>query len=255
MESFDKNNVPLTIGIIANTFGNDPKISDYILDNTNNLEIASKGPDLIPFTNFSKEEQDTKLAQSIDKIEEDLKIRPKVFIPPNNKFNSDTMEILSNNGITHFSSSLTKGDSPPFELKNTELYRFPEITTTGIYDNDLNMFVGRDSDLIIQEIEQGLGDYGFAVITMHPQEFSLIEEGTYVNSINPNQLNELNMIIESLKEKNYNIVTIGNINLDSSSNVPEWIKNNAGWWADGQIDDETFVQGIEYLVKIGIITY
>ena len=35
--------------------------------------------------------------------------------------------------------------------------------------------------------------------------------------------------------------------------IPAWIKNNAGWWADGQIDDKTFVKGIEYLVKVGII--
>ncbi len=21
--------------------------------------------------------------------------------------------------------------------------------------------------------------------------------------------------------------------------IPDWIKNNAGWWADGQIDDES----------------
>ena len=35
--------------------------------------------------------------------------------------------------------------------------------------------------------------------------------------------------------------------------VPEWIKNNAGWWATGQIDDNTFVSGIQYLIKTGII--
>ena len=35
--------------------------------------------------------------------------------------------------------------------------------------------------------------------------------------------------------------------------IPNWIKNNAGWWADGIIDDSTFVSGIEYLVKSGII--
>ena len=35
--------------------------------------------------------------------------------------------------------------------------------------------------------------------------------------------------------------------------IPEWIKNNAGWWAEGQIDDNTFVSGIQHLVKIGII--
>ena len=35
--------------------------------------------------------------------------------------------------------------------------------------------------------------------------------------------------------------------------VPSWIKNNAGWWADGIINDEDFAMGIQYLVKNGII--
>ncbi len=35
--------------------------------------------------------------------------------------------------------------------------------------------------------------------------------------------------------------------------IPEWIKNNAGWWADGSIDDYSFVQGIQFLVKEDIL--
>jgi len=35
--------------------------------------------------------------------------------------------------------------------------------------------------------------------------------------------------------------------------IPSWIKNNAGWWADGQITDNDFVKGIQYLVEQGII--
>ena len=31
--------------------------------------------------------------------------------------------------------------------------------------------------------------------------------------------------------------------------VPSWIKNNAGWWADGQIDDASFIQGIQFLIQ------
>ena len=33
-----------------------------------------------------------------------------------------------------------------------------------------------------------------------------------------------------------------------------WVKTNAGLWADGQIDDQTFASGIQYLIKIGIIS-
>jgi len=35
--------------------------------------------------------------------------------------------------------------------------------------------------------------------------------------------------------------------------VPEWVKNNAGWWSDGQISETEFIQAIEFLSKQGII--
>ena len=31
--------------------------------------------------------------------------------------------------------------------------------------------------------------------------------------------------------------------------IPSWVKNNAGWWATDQIDDSSFLQGIQYLIK------
>ena len=36
--------------------------------------------------------------------------------------------------------------------------------------------------------------------------------------------------------------------------IPDWVRNNAGWWADGQIDDNTFANGIQFLIKEGIIS-
>ena len=35
--------------------------------------------------------------------------------------------------------------------------------------------------------------------------------------------------------------------------IPSWIKNNAKWWAEGTIGDSDFVQGIQYLIKQGIM--
>ena len=37
------------------------------------------------------------------------------------------------------------------------------------------------------------------------------------------------------------------------SSIPSWIKNNAGWWADGTIDDKSFIQGIQFLIKENIL--
>jgi len=36
-------------------------------------------------------------------------------------------------------------------------------------------------------------------------------------------------------------------------NIPGWVKNNAEWWAQGQISDEDFATGIEYMINDGII--
>ena len=36
--------------------------------------------------------------------------------------------------------------------------------------------------------------------------------------------------------------------------LPDWIRNNAEWWATGQIPDSTFVTGIEFMIQNEIIT-
>ena len=42
--------------------------------------------------------------------------------------------------------------------------------------------------------------------------------------------------------------------VSQNNQIPDWIKNNAGWWADGQIDDNSFVEGIQFLIKEGFMT-
>jgi len=37
------------------------------------------------------------------------------------------------------------------------------------------------------------------------------------------------------------------------TSIPGWIKNNAGWRADGQIDDGSFVTAIQWLISNGIM--
>jgi len=59
---------------------------------------------------------------------------------------------------------------------------------------------------------------------------------------------------------NQNIISvssdIGDFTSDEmeSDSIPVWIKNNAEWWADDTIDDETFLNGVKYLVEHGIIS-
>ncbi len=50
------------------------------------------------------------------------------------------------------------------------------------------------------------------------------------------------------------ILLVGSItSFASAEEVPAWVKNNAGWWADGTISESEFVQGIQFLIEDGII--
>lgn len=68
----------------------------------------------------------------------------------------------------------------------------------------------------------------------------------------------------STSEKAYEPVSSGDIeyfalvkekvrDVSKSNKVPLWVKKNAGWWANGTIDDAEFVKGIQYLIKEGIV--
>lgn len=50
------------------------------------------------------------------------------------------------------------------------------------------------------------------------------------------------------------IMLIGTFAQQSSAEqIPSWVKNNAGWWSDGTISESEFLQGIQFLIKEGII--
>ncbi len=49
------------------------------------------------------------------------------------------------------------------------------------------------------------------------------------------------------------LFTESNGDVVSSAEIPPWIKNNAGWWAEGAINDDSFIQGIQFLIQEGIM--
>jgi len=48
--------------------------------------------------------------------------------------------------------------------------------------------------------------------------------------------------------------TVFDLGMTSQIQIPDWVRNNAGWWATGQIADSDFVTGIEFLITEGIMS-
>ncbi len=74
-------------------------------------------------------------------------------------------------------------------------------------------------------------------------EFTIPYDVTGIVYLNFQNLGDNNLAKTSIP------IIINKITNENDVSIPEWIRNNAKWWSDGQIDDETFVQGIQYLIK------
>tara|TARA_B100000029_G_scaffold319149_1_gene311591 strand:+ start:269 stop:1348 length:1080 start_codon:yes stop_codon:yes gene_type:complete len=48
-------------------------------------------------------------------------------------------------------------------------------------------------------------------------------------------------------------IGISLVPFSSAESIPEWVKNNASWWAERQISQTEFITGLEFLINEGII--
>ena len=54
-------------------------------------------------------------------------------------------------------------------------------------------------------------------------------------------------------QASYEIQSLEQSSGTAQEQVPDWVRNNAKWWADGLISEYDFLNGIKYLVEQGII--
>ena len=107
----------------------------------------------------------------------------------------------------------------------------------------------RDSDYTFTILQDGktiFSEDRFAKIGADFTDFTFTEEQTGLT------IARFSNISGSGQQTEFAFV-VGGQTESKSPSVPEWVKNNAGWWAEGQIPDSAFIDGIEYLIKDGII--
>jgi hypothetical protein len=92
---------------------------------------------------------------------------------------------------------------------------------------------------IVTEEEPGIAKFAIMVYGFGPEMIAPSGEDTgYITF-------DVNIAGEKPKQ----IQTFGSDNI----NIPDWVKNNAGWWADDQIDDAAFVTSLQWLINNDIM--
>ena len=150
--------------------------------------------------------------------------------PENNSANNYTVEIVTN--------------QESYELGGSVLF----TGSVNKYDEDRSLRISVfdfSKNLIITK-KTPVDTYGkFSYTVELNEKFS---DGKYiVKSQYGNSKSTVNLSFFMITVGNSSAITL------NISEIPVWIKNNAGWWADGSIDDDSFVQGIQFLVQEGFM--
>jgi peptidoglycan/xylan/chitin deacetylase (PgdA/CDA1 family) len=219
MNVFERRNMSLTVGLIGNYIGSDPMIVNYIKSRTGDplFEVANHGWEHEDFTELDVEGQSSLMQRTNEKIFNLLAIKPTVFIAPYNSVNNDTFVAVQENGMHYISANMTY-DPPPYDISsgNQSLYRFPETVLMGDLSADNTYWITFSRQEVFDGIEESLDQHGFAVVTMHPQDFAVRDMLNYQNMVDYNQINELKMLLDKIQERGIKVVTISEIN----SHVP-----------------------------------
>lgn len=230
--TFEQKNASLTVGIIGNHFGDDRVITGFLqdkLDDDNgfSIEIANHGWNHEDFTLFTKEEQSTLLQQTDAKIMDVLGLKPVVFIPPYNSVNYDTTEALIENDFIFMSANTTNYPASFLQAYQNEstgvhdmtatessgsILHFPSVANTGDLNADNTEWLGKSHEETFSAISASMDELGYAVVTMHPMEFSSRTGTAYQNEVDFTQIRELGLLMDDIRDAGFEIVTVSQIN-------------------------------------------
>ena len=144
------------------------------------------------------------------------------------------------------------------ETLDVGIYTIPEIPNTSEPTKLKISFLKPGTDRIQEHIDYRVtvtkdGDYVFGpTIRLHTSPGHV----TIPVQFSENGLHEIDIQVEGILFSPIQPETASftmNIGQEESS-IPDWIKNNAGWWASGEIPDSAFVSGLQWLISNGIMT-
>ena len=176
----------------------------------------------------------------------------KLEILPGEKINLNKLTFSFDNnfiGNVSWDSKLNSGKKIPFTFSFFDENNMPVtdmLFVYGITDSsgkEIFSNIGVNEKYLGILAPHGLYQESIFIPTYEKYQFKLILTGKNSNNFEKFFVSTSNFQINSQL-----------ILQDQKTNaIPDWIKNNAEWWAAGVIDDNSFIQGIQFLVKENIL--
>jgi|GEM_PF-939044 len=230
MDQFISQNQSISLGLIMHRINQASPVVEKVKEGKQKglFELDLHGWDHVDYSQLSKEEQLGTLQQASDKMNTIFGQRSQVFIPPYNKFNGDTIGVLQSIGVRIFSSDTSADKNPYFVANgmneynsNPVLYHLPAMTSYK-NDNGNGTWIKIPIQTILNDVDDSVNRYGYAVVLLHPQNFAKMENNVFVDTVDENEIKDLSLLMYQIKSEHLKITTFANVvgpQVSSSSHV------------------------------------
>jgi peptidoglycan/xylan/chitin deacetylase (PgdA/CDA1 family) len=184
------NSIPVDLAIIPGFLGEDEETITLIKNCIQKgAEISTHGWLHEDLSLLDEANQTKLLARSTYRLEHVLGVKSTILVPPMYDYNNATISAMEKNGYMLLSSSIDI--NPPG--KNGNVLLIPATVELSNFTN--STWSMKTPAAVIQEIDESVSRYGYAVVVTHPQEF--LRDEVLADDL----VNNYKELITSLKER------------------------------------------------------
>ena len=226
LDLFLSKNQSLSLGLIMNYIGNDSKVIGKVREGVQKglFELALHGWNHVDYAKLNEKNQTDSLIKANEKMQYLFGKTSEIFIPPYDSFNNSTVKAMTPVGLRILSSDMSNennfnryrslfiavGTTDHVEATRATVYHLP--TTTNFEDEEGGIWFKIPIENILRDVDNSIKKYGYAVITLHPQNFVVADgSGKFTNMIDENEIKDLSRLIDSILAKNIRITSFSKV--------------------------------------------
>jgi peptidoglycan/xylan/chitin deacetylase (PgdA/CDA1 family) len=215
MDQFISKNQSLSLGLIMNEIGNDSKIINKVREGQQKglFELASHGWNHTDSSKLNEKDQKGSLIKANEKMQHLFGKTSDIFIPPFGSFNNATIKAMTSLGLRILSSD--NDAEIKFESQNGSqnatsqaiIYHLPSTSTFKEFLG--GKWIKHPIANIHSDVDNSIKKYGYAVITLHPQDFIGVDKnGKFNKTLDRNEIKDLSQLIDFILAKNIHITSL-----------------------------------------------
>lgn len=256
IDKFVERNENLNLAIIMNDIGTDPVIVDKVKESmaTGLIEPTLHGWDHVDYRTLSPKDQQKTIEMANQKMEDLFGTRSSVFVAPYNAYDENTLKAINKAGLKILSAEFDQEIPSIYDSDNPDspdnkvfraiagsdiqdqhgVYHMPQVI--GFYTYDSDPPTKTPLSLIESQIDKTIASYGYAVVTLHPQDFTVKDDkNNPTETLSHEEIKDLDTLITWVNDQDYHIGTFSStLNSEMSSSR---VDNNDDDGGNGRDDD------------------